>query len=209
MFEEKFNSLSTEEQSSFQRILNWLLAHTFLLESNYNFNDGLRRVNQDYLFVQRNFDVFTEYLSYSGFKLERNDDYGIISLSSEYDYNRFRMDKLATLMIYTLRLMFEEEREKLSLRKDVFVTVGELVARMIALGVIPRKPANTALADALRTLNKFQVVDKGDGEWDNPNTSLFVKATILFIVNNDSIANIYNFVENKQAAKELDDHEDS
>lgn len=209
MFEEKFNSLSTEEQSSFQRILNWLLAHTFLLESNYNFNDGLRRVNQDYLFVQRNFDVFTEYLSYSGFKLERNDDYGIISLSSEYDYNRFRMDKLSTLMIYTLRLMFEEEREKLSLRKDVFVTVGELVARMIALGVITRKPANTALAEALRTLNKFQIVDKGDGDWENPSTSLFVKSTILFIVSNDSIANIYNFVENKQAAKELDDNEDS
>lgn len=209
MFEEKFNSLSTEEQGSFRRIINWFLAHTFLLESNYSFNDGLRRVNQDYLFVQRNFDIFTEYLSYSGFKLERNDDYGIISLGSEYDYNKARIDKLTTLMIYTLRLMFEEERERLSLRKDVFVTVGEVVARMIALGVIPRRPSNVALIDSLRTLNKFQVVDKGEGEWENPSTSLFVKSTILFIVSNDSIANIYSFVENRQAAKELGKDENS
>ena len=69
----------------------------------------------------------------------------MIFLSSSYEFNRVKLDKATTLMLYVLRLIYEEEREKLSLSRDIFTTTGDLVHKMLSLGVIKRKPANLTL----------------------------------------------------------------
>ena len=86
MFEEKFEKLNMTEQDSFKKIVNWMLAHTFLLQKNYVFDDSMKKTNPDYLFVERNFELFEEYLEYSGFRLERDSNYGVIFLSSSYEF---------------------------------------------------------------------------------------------------------------------------
>ena len=54
MFEEAFEKLNLTEQEAFRRIVNWLLAHTYLLQGTYAFEDNMNRTNPDYLFVERN-----------------------------------------------------------------------------------------------------------------------------------------------------------
>lgn len=101
-----------EEQ--FRRMVNKLLSHSYLLSRSYDFTDHIARTNPEYLFVERNFELFQEYFSYSAFHLERDNNYGVISLQSEYDENRLRLDKQSMLILYTLRLIYEEERERSS-----------------------------------------------------------------------------------------------
>ena len=50
MFESEFEKLNMTEQEAFRRIVNWLLAHTYLLQGNYAFEDNMKRTNPDYLF---------------------------------------------------------------------------------------------------------------------------------------------------------------
>ena len=195
MFEEKFEKLSLMEQESFRRIINWLLAHTYLLQGNYVFDDSMKRTNPDYLFVERQFDLFQDYLEYSGFHLERDSNYGVIFISSTYEYNRVKFDKATTLMLYVLRLIYEEEREKLSLSRDIFTSTGDLVHKMISLGVIKKKPSNLVLRDSLRTLNRFRVIEKPDGSWEAADTKLLILPTILFIVTNERISNMYKLID--------------
>lgn len=206
MFEERFGKLGMTEQEHFRRIVNWLLAHTFLLQEQYDFSDNMRRTNPDYLFVERNFQLFQEYLEYSGFRLERDSNYGVISLSSAFDFNRYKMDKHTTLMLYVLRLIYEEEREKLSLSKDIFTATGDLVHKMISLGVIKKKPADVVLRDSLRCLNRFRIIEKQDGHWEDAQTRLLILPTILFIVTNERIGNMYKLIEDiGDADEEMDD----
>lgn len=205
MFEEEFEKLAMMEQENFKRILNWLLAHTFLLQTQYDFLDNLRQTNYDYLFVEKNFELFQEYLQYSGFQLERDSNYGVISLNSSYDANRQKLDKMTTLMVYTLRIIYEEEREKLSLSKDIFTSTGDLVHKMISLGIISKKPADTALRDSLRRLNRFRIVDKAEGSWEGAGTRLLILPTILFIITNERISNMYALLEDKAETMEEDD----
>ena len=186
------------EQEAFRRIVNWLLAHTYLLQGNYAFEDNMKRTNPDYLFVERNFELFQNYLEYAGFRLERDSNYGVIFLSSSYEFNRIKLDKATTLMLYVLRLIYEEEREKLSLSRDIFTTTGDLVHKMISLGVIRRKPANLTLRDSLRTLNRFRIVEKVDGPWENADTRLLILPTILFIVTNERISNMYQLIDDEE-----------
>ena len=198
MFESEFEKLNLTEQEAFRRIVNWLLAHTYLLQGNYAFEDNMKRTNPDYLFVERNFELFQNYLEYAGFRLERDSNYGVIFLSSSYECNRIKLDKANTLMLYVLRLIYEEEREKLSLSRDIFTTTGDLVHKMISLGVIRRKPANLTLRDSLRTLNRFRIVEKVDGPWENADTRLLILPTILFIVTNERISNMYQLIDDEE-----------
>lgn len=195
MFEEKFEKLNMTEQDSFKKIVNWMLAHTFLLQKNYVFDDSMKKTNPDYLFVERNFELFEEYLEYSGFRLERDSNYGVIFLSSSYEFNRVRLDKMTTLMIYVLRVIYEEEREKLSLSKDIFTSTGNLIHKMLSLGVIKKKPANSMIKDSLRMLNRFRIIEKLEGSWEDAETKLLILPTILFIVTNERISNMYRLLD--------------
>ena len=195
MFEEKFEKLNMTEQDSFKKIVNWMLANTFLLQKNYVFDDSMKKTNPDYLFVERNFELFEEYLEYSGFRLERDNNYGVIFLSSSYEFNRVRLDKITTLMIYVLRVIYEEEREKLSLSKDIFTSTGNLIHKMLSLGVIKKKPANSMIKDSLRMLNRFRIIEKLEGSWEDAETKLLILPTILFIVTNERISNMYRLLD--------------
>ncbi|MEG2123777.1 MAG: DUF4194 domain-containing protein [Clostridium sp.] len=207
MFEERFDKLGMAEQEQFRRIVNWLLAHTFLLQAQYDFSDHMRRSNPDYLFVEREFELFRDYLSYSGFGLERDSNYGVISLTSTLDFNRQKFDKITTLMVYVLRLIYEEEREKLSLSKDILTTTGDLIHKMISLGIMKKKPSDVILRDSLRNLNRFRIIDKTDGPWEAASTRLMILPTILFIVTNERISNMYALLEDVEdvAAEEADE----
>ena len=201
MFEEAFEKLNLTEQEAFRRIVNWLLAHTYLLQGTYAFEDNMNRTNPDYLFVERNFELFQDYLEYAGFRLERDSNYGVIFRSSSYEFNRVKLDKATTLMLYVLRLIYEEEREKLSLSRDIFTTTGDLVHKMLSLGVIKRKPANLTLRDSLRTLNRFRILEKVEGPWENADTKLLILPTILFIVTNERISNMYQLIDEEETAE--------
>lgn len=208
MFEEKYEKLSMAEQEAFKRIVNWMLAHTFLLQDNYVFDDSMKRTNPDYLFVERNFELFEDYLEYSGFRLERDTNYGVIFLSSTYEFNRVKLDKMTTLMIYVLRLIYEEEREKLSLSRNIFTSTGDLIHKMISLGVIKKKPANQVMRDSLRTLNRFRIVEKPEGSWEDADTKLLILPTTLFIVTNERIGNMYRLLEEEPGEMSQEDEDE-
>lgn len=195
MFTEDFNRLGMQEQENFKRIVNMLLAHTFLISDKYDFANGITKADPDYRFVERNFALFQDYFEYSGFHLERDSTYGVISLVSTNDYNRVHFDKLTTVSLYTLRLIFEETREELQLSNEIFTTTGDLVQKMITLGAITKKPANREIHESLRLLARFQIVAKQDGAWEDADTRILILPTILFVVSADQIASMNRLID--------------
>lgn len=204
MFETEYEKLALSERETFKRMVNWLLSHTYLLQGNYVFDDSMKRTNPDYLFVERNFELFQNYFEYSGFRLDRDSNYGVIFLSSTYDFNRAKFDKMTTLILYVLRLIYEEEREKLSLSKDILISTGDLVHKMISLGIVKKKPSNVNLKNALRMLNRFQIIVKSDGNWEAADTRLLILPTILFIVTNERIGNMYWLIDEGEQDEEIE-----
>lgn len=195
MFEEKYEKLNMTDKENFRRLINYLLGHSFLVSADFDFEDGIRRSNPDYLFVERHFELFEEYLLFAGFRLTRDTGYGVIALASEYEYNHYKFDKMTTLFIYCLRLIYEEEREKLSLAQEVFTATGDLVHKLLSVNAVSRKPANIQIRNSLRTLAKFQIISKVDGLWESADTRLLIRPTILFIVSNERIGNMHKLIE--------------
>jgi len=195
MFESAFEKLTMTDQERFKRIVNMLLAQTFLLQADTASEDTLRRTNPDYLFAERNFEMLTEYFSYAGFTLEKDSNYGVIALHSSFDFNRKKLDKFTTQTLFTLRLIYDEEREKLSLSKENFTTTGDITHKLMTLGVLSKKPSNLLLHEALRTLAAFNLISKNSGAWEEAETAIRILPSILFVISNEQITSIANMME--------------
>lgn len=195
MFETAFEKLTMTDQERFRRIVNMLLAQTFLLQTDTSSEDTLRRTAPDYLFAERNFSLLADYLAYAGFTLEKNDDYGVIALHSAFDFNRRRLDKFTTQLLFTLRLIYDEEREKLSLSKEIFTTTGDITHKMMTLGVLTKKPANQQLHEALRTLAAFRLIAKTGGAWEDAETAIRILPSVLFVITGEQITSIAGMVQ--------------
>ena len=195
MWYETYEKLTNSEKEEFRRLVNLILSRTFVIRDTYSSKESLMKVNPDYRFIERHFDCFLDYLSFGGWVLSKDGNYGVISLASSYEYNRVRFDKSATLILYTLSLIFEEEREKVVLRNEVLTTTSQLVQKMIVLGLVKKKPSDKDLIDALRQLTQYNILQKLDGPWEQPNTKFLILPSILFIVTNEKISRMYEMLE--------------
>jgi hypothetical protein len=191
MWVEEYEKLSNSEKEEFRRLLNLILSRTFIIRDVYDPKEGMMRVNPEYRFVERNFALFNEYLWFSGWALYKDSQYGVIALVNTYEYNRVRLDRNTTLILFILRLIFEEEREKVTLRKEVLTSTGQIVHKMLTLGLIKKKPSDRDLAEALRQLAYYSIIQKLEGRWEDPDNKLLILPSILFVVTNEKISRIY------------------
>lgn len=99
MFEEKYNNLTGAEKENFKRITSLLLNRTFMVNRFYDKNQGAFRSNSDYRFIDRNIDLFREYLEIAGYRLLKDSNYEVIYIENEYEYNKKRLDKNTTIFL--------------------------------------------------------------------------------------------------------------
>lgn len=211
MWVEEYEKLSNSEKEEFRRLLNLILSRTFIIRDVYDPKEGMMRVNPEYRFVERNFALFNEYLWFSGWALYKDSQYGVIALVNTYEYNRVRLDRNTTLILFILRLIFEEEREKVTLRKEVLTSTGQIVHKMLTLGLIKKKPSDRDLAEALRQLAYYNIIQKLEGRWEDPDNKLLILPSILFVVTNEKISRIYETLgdeeDSDQESEETEDQD--
>ncbi len=103
MIDELYERLTNSEKEEFKRLLNLLLCRTFIIRDIYDPKEDMMKINPDYRFIERNFPLFLEYLDYAGWVIEKDNNYGVISLNNSYDYNRVKLNRNTTLILYILR----------------------------------------------------------------------------------------------------------
>ena len=79
----------------------------------------------------------SEYFEIIGWKMIKDDTYGVIAIYSLYDNNRLRIDRFTTLFLYTLRLIYEEEREKVNNYNNARTDTQAIIEKMMSFGLIP------------------------------------------------------------------------
>lgn len=109
MFEEDFDKLSRGEQGQFRKVLSDLLYHCYIVRRVYDRATKMNKVSPDYLFIERHYDLIGDYLSYAGMQINKDDDAGVVFLSSDDESNRIRVDSVTTLVLYALRSYYEDK----------------------------------------------------------------------------------------------------
>lgn len=206
MWFDEYEQLTHTEKEEFIRTANQLLSKTFIVRDRYSSKEKCLKLNPAYRFMERHLELFRQYLRLSGWEFQKDNNYGVIALYNRFELNRAHLDKRTTIILYLLRLIYEEKREKLSLKREIVARVGEVVEKMINLGLTDKKPSNKDLINAFGALRRYQIIDRLDSDVTQPETGIIIYPSILFVVTNEKISEIYELARTYQ--EKIDDEEE-
>jgi len=197
VWSETYEALSNYEKGEFRRICNYLLSHTYIVRDVYKPDKQWTEPNTDYRMVNRLFECMREYFFVSGWKLEKDDNYGVISLMNEFDHNRLRIDRFTTLFLYTSRLIYEEGREQGDNLNIVRTDTGAIVEKMRLLGLLEKgKTTQKERLEAQRALAHFNIIQKTESTaWSSDGNGVLIFPSILSIISNQDINDMMSELE--------------
>ena len=105
MFSEEFLKMPPSDQSEFSTVINKLLLKGFIVRDVFDTREKIIRINPDYRFIERYFDIVNDYLKYSGWVVEKDYVLGVIALNNLNTENRIRLDRETSLILFALRLI--------------------------------------------------------------------------------------------------------
>jgi hypothetical protein len=192
MWNEDYELLNSNDKNEFRRIANYMLSHTYLTRFKYQPSQKMTLPNKDFQLAIRFFSLLEEYFSVSGWRLEKDDIYGFMSLINLYDHNRFRMDQFTTLFLYTCRLIYEEQREQATSFHTVLTSTYDIIEKMKALNLLKNgKSTQKERLDAQRTLAHYNIIEKTEATaWEPDGNRIIILPSVLAIISNQEINNM-------------------
>ena len=198
MFEEEFIKLSHSDQNEFARVVNALMLKSFVVRESFDSREKMMKINPEYRFLERHFELVENYLKYSGWILEKDVANGVIAISNEYEQNRLRIDRETSLVMFTLRLIYETQKsESNSAGESLYMTTAELLKTMIEYGITMQGKRLTGrlLGRSLRFMASHNIIAKVSGSYDEGNVSFYILPSITFAVDNQKIAAMSDALE--------------
>ncbi|MBE0466736.1 MAG: DUF4194 domain-containing protein [Candidatus Desulforudis sp.] len=179
-----WDGLAPREREEFTRIVNKLLAFTFVARK----NDEDRR---DYYFLERHEDLFRGYLKLAGWTMAADKSHGVYQVINDFAYNRLRLKLEESIILLIIRLCYEEKRREINLTENIMLRVREIQEKYAALGIRKRPIDKKSLRETLALLKRFGILRPLDGETIDPECRLEIFPTILFAVRVEDIRDIH------------------
>lgn len=198
MIDEAFENLTSRDQELFAHCVNSLMLKSFILRETYDKKIKMMKPNPDYSFLEKNIDLVRDYLSLSGWIVEKDSQLGIIMIQNEYQDNRIRMDFMTSLMIYALRYAYEIQKEANPMLEEVYFSSASLIQLMIDKSLITqdKRPSFTSLASSYRFLENHNIIARISGDYRDRDLQFYILPSILYIIDNERINAIFDLVQN-------------
>lgn len=191
------------DKDEFTRICNKLLAYCFVCRRN-------ETARGDYYFITKYKEKFSRYLSVLGYRLEINEEYGVVQLTNPQNYNRYNMKLFESIILLILRILYDEKKRELSASDEVIINMGDIHEKFLSLKIRDKMMDKTTLRNAISTMRKFQLVEVLDKELSNEDSRLIIYDSILMAVRVEDIKQVYEKLENyRKGGKENEEADES
>lgn len=198
MFEETILKMTRADQEAFAKAINQLLLTNFIVRDEFDRREKTIKINPTYRFIERHIDLINDYLSYSGWRVDKDLIKGVFSLVNEYDQNRLRFDREISLILFVLRLIYEEEKKEGGhIGDSIYLTTPLVMKVMLDRGInFPNKRLTGRLVGrALREIANHNIIARVSGTYDEGNVTFYLLPSITFAVDNDKIVAISQALE--------------
>ena len=206
MFSEQFAQLSGSDQTRFAEIVNKILLKGFVVRDIFDSREKIIRVNPVFRFIERQFALINVYLKFSGWVLNKDLILGVFYLVNTFEDNRIRIDRETSLVLFTLRLIYEDEKEEggSSSTQSIYMTTPSLIKMMVDHGItMPGKRLTGRLiGKSLRFLNNHNIISKVSGSYDEGNVSFYILPSIKYAIDNEKIVAMSNALDQLNSQEE-------
>ena len=190
-----------KDKDEFVRICNRLLGSCFVCKR----NETSRR---DYYFITQHREKFSQYLSVLGYRLEINEEYGVVQLTNPQNYNRYNMKLFESIILLILRILYDEKKRELSVSDEVIINMGDIHEKFLTLKIRDKMMDKTTLRNAISTMRRFQLVEVLDKELSNQDSRLIIYDSILMAVRVEDIRQAYEKLENYKKGGKINEETD-
>lgn len=177
-----------KDKDEFTRICNRLLSQCFLCKKN-------EVTRADFYFIMKYKEKFTQYLSILGYRLEINEEYGVVQLVNMQNYNRYNMKLFESIILLILRILYDEKKRELSISDEVIINMGDIHEKFMSLKIRDKMMDKTTLRNAISTMRRFQIVETLDKDLTNEDARLIIYDSILMAVRVEDIRIAYEKLE--------------
>lgn len=194
MFEQDFNNLYESEKEEFRRVVNYLLSKTFVIRNVYDKQAKRMITSSEYLFIERNYDIFEGYLEIAGWKLVKEPIEGIYWVESTLGYNKAKFDSFTTYILLSLMIIFEETAPITTMGNSVITTTYDVYTKMQILGLITKKPSKEQFRIAFRKLEQFNILLRLNTSQDVETWKIMIMPSIHHIIDYDKLKELCEFI---------------
>ena len=179
--QENLENMMQRDKDNFRRICNKMLNQTFICK---------QPMKDDYMFVIKHKNLFIEYMAIMGYRIDINEEYGVVHLVNEYNSNRYNLKLYETIILLILRILYAEKKRELSLSDSVIINVGEIQDKFTALKIRDKQLDKTVMRDAISTMRRFNIAEPLDKNLTNEDSRLIIRESILMAVRTADIRDV-------------------
>lgn len=190
-----------KDQDEFRRIGNKLMNTCFVCKQN-------QVTRSDYYFVLRYKEKYAEAMGLFGYRLEINEEYGVIQLTNMSGTNRYNLKLYESIILLILRILFDEKKRELSVSDEVIVNLGDIQDRYLSLKIRDKMIDKTTMGNALRLLKRYQIIELVDSDTRNEESRILIYNSILMAVRVEDIKDVYDKIDKYRKGKLKDEEID-
>ena len=162
--------------------------------------------NPDYLFLSRHFEAVQDYLSLLDWDLHRDDLNGFFYVLNTDEANRCNLNKRETAILLALRLIYEENMERLGLEQDAVCTVRDVLEKVVTdYPIFPAKPNMDEVKQALNLLENHSVIQRIEGRFNQTSCTIAILPTILSAVSSEKLNLVVSALRKEEADEEAEE----
>ena len=159
-----FTTATQKELEHFKDVCNQLLSRTYIVRTLYKPGEG-RVNNPDYVFLSAHDEVIRDYLALLDWDLRKDDLNGYFYVLNTDEANRCNLNKKETAILLAIRMIYEENIERLGLEQDAVCTVRDVLEKVVTdYAILPAKPNMDEVKRALTVLDNHSVIQRIEGK---------------------------------------------
>lgn len=194
MFEQEYNNLYESEKQEFRRVANYLLSKTFVVRDVYDKQAKRMITSSEYLFMEKYYDIFENYLSIAGWKLTKEPIEGIYWIENEFGQNKAKFDSFTTYILLALMITYEESAPITTLGNSVITTTYDIISKMQILGLITKKPSKEQFRIAFRRLEQFNIILRLNTSQDVELWKIMILPSIHHVIDYDKLRELCEYI---------------
>ena len=181
--------LENVPKDKFRATANKLLNECFIIKKN-------KDTISDYNFILNYRDYFISLFDVLGYELVIQEDQGVIGINNPAGTGRIHLKKIESMLLLILRLLYIEERKKVSQTGDVVVIVDQVYDKYNMLKM-QNKLDKTTLRNSMGLFRRYHLIQNLDADMSNPDTRVIIYTSILLAVANSSLDDMYQAAKDK------------
>ena len=202
------NSATQKDLDHFKSVCNQLLSRTYIVRTLYKPGNG-RINNPDYTFLSIHYEEIREYLSLLDWDLRKDDLNGYFYVLNTDEANRCNLNKKQTAILLAIRMIYEENQERLGLEQDAVCTVRDVLEKVVTdYAILPAKPNMDEVKRAFTLLENHSIIQRIDGKYNQGSCKFAILPTILSAVSSEKLNAVISVLR-KEEGEDEEAEEDS